>query len=94
MTVEWCFVRDSDGRYYINQVSPDVMVKGKYTWCVTSRTGYWIQVLPDANGVFVPTQTTGLAKYLDLSKVPIPKWEDEHPIVIVQNITQTYYTID
>jgi len=94
MTVEWCLVRDSDGRYYIIQVSPDIIFKGRYTWCIPPGAGYWIQVLPDENGVLVPTIKRGLAGSLDLSNVPTPEWEDEHPIVIVQNITQTYYTID
>lgn len=94
MTIEWCFVRDPNGQLYIIEASPELVFKGKTNWGVKSgRHGNWQRVYID-NGKLLPISDRSLVQYLDLSNVPLPEWTDEHPIVIVQNITQTYYTLD
>lgn len=94
MTIEWCFVRESNGNLYVIDSPPDRIFKGKTSWCRKANCfGSWRQVFEQDGKIQQPTGK-GLFTAIDFSNVPLPKWEDEHPIVIVQHITQTYYTLD
>ena len=97
LTIEWCFVQERDGSFHIIESPPDHLYKGPNSWSRKKLTQKdWYRVLRKESGEFMISTTRVLPNTIDFTNVPIPKWEDEQPIVIVQhiNINQNYYTVD
>ena len=95
MTKEWCYVKEANGKLYVTNAKPDTLSKGEYSWGIKPGCpGYWYEVVRTRENKLYVCSNNTLLSSMDLNSVPEPEWTDEHPTIIVQTITQTYYTID
>lgn len=88
----WCYVCDKDGSLWVVPQPPENIVKTGDQWI--SKRGApskdWYTINRDT---FKPGRD-GILEGISFKDIPVPKWEDEHPIVIAQHIKTTYYTLD
>lgn len=95
MTKEWCYVKEANGKLYVTNAKPDTLSKCKYSWGIKANCpGCWYEVTRNEEGKLYVCSYDALLRSIDFDAIPEPKWTDEHPTIIVQTITQTYYTID
>lgn len=94
MTFEFCYICDKDGSLYVKRVKPEYLKKTQSTWMCErpgDAEGNWCEV---SRVTLHTLAKSGIEALLDLTEVPVPKWEDEKPTIVVLNTSTSYYTID
>lgn len=88
----WCYVCDRDGSLWVVPQPPENLMKFEDHWITKPEAPCKDWCLIDKD-TLTPNRD-GILEGVSFKDIPVPKWEDEHPIIIVQHITTTYYTLD
>lgn len=88
----WCYVCDKDGSLWVVPQPPENIAKIGDQWI--SKRGAPSKDWYTINRETLKPGRDGILEGFSFKDIPVPKWEDEHPIVIAQHIKTTYYTLD
>lgn len=93
-----------EGFLYVTCANPEFLIKEEWGWQITKNEVWWFEVDRETLRVSLEPYDVSLsdkcctdylaeAALLDLSNIPIPTFDDEKPIIVVQSIAQSinYY---